>query len=257
MGFYTEKVLTVHHWDETLFSFKTTRDQGLRFRNGEFLMVGLPLDNAKKIMRAYSIASPNYAEHLEFLSIKVPDGALTSRLQHLKVGDEIYVSKKPTGTLVADDLKPGKNLYLLATGTGLAPFLSIIQDPEIYENFEKIILCHGVRYKSELCYQDFILNQLPENEYLGEQISQQLVYYPAVTREKYKTQGRLTQLIESQQLFEDLDMQPFDPDADRAMICGSQSVLKDLSELLEQYGLEVSPKLGVQGDYVIERAFVE
>ncbi len=257
-NFYTEKVISVHHWNETLFSFTTTRSQGLRFRNGEFIMLGLqPEDGEKKVMRAYSIASPNYAENLEFLSIKVPNGLLTSRLQHLKPGEEIIVSKKPTGTLVVDDLSPGKNLYLLATGTGLAPFIGIIQDPEIYERFEKIILCHGVRYKSELCYQDFILNQLPQSEFLGDEVKQKLIYYPAVTREPFQTQGRLTSLIESQQLFSDIDLEPFDPEVDRAMICGSQSMLNDLKDLLEQHGLKISPKLGVQGDYVIERAFVE
>lgn len=256
-NFNTETVLSVEHWNDTLFSFKTTRNQGLRFRNGEFLMLGLLLDNGKKIMRAYSIVSPNYTEYLEFFSIKVPDGTLTSHLQHLKVGDEVIISKKPTGTLVADDLKPGKNLYLLSTGTGLAPFLSIIQDPEIYDRFEKIILCHGVRYKNELCYQDLILNQLPQNEFLGAMIQEKLIYYPAVTREAFHTQGRLTHLIESQKLFSDLDMQPFDPEIDRAMICGSQTMLKDLSDLLDQHGMQASTKMGVQGDYVIERAFVE
>jgi ferredoxin--NADP+ reductase len=257
-NFYTEKVLSVHHWNDTLFSFTTTRSQSLRFRNGEFVMLGLPpKDGEKKLMRAYSIASPNYAEHLEFLSIKVPNGQLTSRLQHLEPGNEVIVSKKPTGTLVTDDLRPGKNLYMLATGTGLAPFLSMIQDPDIYDRFDKVILCHGVRYKSELCYQDFLLNELPQSEFLGEEIRQKLIYYPAVTREPFQTQGRLTDLIESQQLFNDLDTEPFDPDIDRAMICGSQSMLKDLSQLLDDHGLSISPKLGVQGDYVIERAFVE
>lgn len=253
---HTETVLSVHHWDENLFSFKTSRDKGLRFRNGEFVMIGLPLENGKKVMRAYSIASPNYEDHLEFFSIKVQDGALTSRLQHLQVGDEVLVTKKPTGTLVLDDLRPGKNLYLLATGTGLAPFISLIQDIEVYERFEKVILCHGVRYVSELCYQDFIQNQLPNNEFFGEEVTEKLIYYPTVTREKYHNQGRLTQLIQCKKLFLDIGLPPFHPDHDRVMICGSMQMNKDIAKLLDTAGLEASPRLGVQGDYVVERAFV-
>lgn len=161
----TERVLSVHHWNDSLFSFKTTRDPGLRFENGQFVMIGLEVEG-RPLMRAYSIASPNYEDHLEFYSIKVPNGPLTSRLQHLQVGDSIRVSKKPTGTLLLDDLRPGKNLYLLATGTGLAPFLSLIQEPEAYERYEKIVLVHGVRFVSELAYAEFITQQLPENEFL-------------------------------------------------------------------------------------------
>jgi ferredoxin--NADP+ reductase len=253
---YTEKVLDVHHWNEALFTFRTTRNPGLRFRNGEFVMIGLPLDNGKRVMRAYSIASPNYEDHLEFYSIIVQDGALTSRLQHLQVGDEIFVSKKPTGTLVLDDLKPGKNLYLLSTGTGLAPFISLIQDPEIYERFEKVILCHGVRHIADLSYQDFIKDELPNNEYIGEAVAEKLIYYPAVTREAFRHQGRLTHLIETQQLFTDIGLAPFDPEVDRAMICGSMQMNKDTTVLLDKHGLESSPRRGVQGDYVVERAFI-
>src|SRR5690606_21980224 len=163
----TERVLSVHHWNDTLFSFTTTRDESLRFENGQFVMIGMEVDG-KPLMRAYSIASANYDDHLEFLSIKVPDGPLTSRLQHLKVGDSLLVSRKPVGTLVLHDLLPGKHLYLFATGTGLAPFMSIIQDPETYERFEKVILVHGVRLVSELAYTDFITKELPQNEYFGE-----------------------------------------------------------------------------------------
>ena len=191
----TEKILSVHHWNDTLFSFKTTRQDGLRFENGQFVMIGLEVDG-RPLARAYSVASPNYDEHLEFLSIKVQDGPLTSRLQHIKVGDDILVSRKPTGTLIIHDLKPGKNLYLLSTGTGLAPYMSLIQDIEVYDRFEKIILIHGVRKINDLAYADFIENELPNNEFFGEEIKKKLIYYPTVTREPYKNEGRLTDLIE-------------------------------------------------------------
>lgn len=252
----TEKVLSVHHWNDTLFSFKTTRDPGLRFENGQFVMIGLQVDG-KPIMRAYSIASPNYEEHLEFFSIKVPNGPLTSRLQHLEVGQDVLVSRKPTGTLVLDDLKPGKHLYLFSTGTGLAPFMSVIQDPEAYERYEKIVLIHGVRYVSELAYEDFITRALPQNEFFGEEVRSKLIYYPTVTREPYRNQGRLTDLIESGKLFDDIGLPPLDPAVDRGMICGSPQMLEDTSALLDRRGFKVSPRIGEPGDYVIERAFVE
>jgi ferredoxin--NADP+ reductase len=252
----TEKVLSVHHWNDTLFSFKTTRDPGLRFENGQFVMIGLQVDG-KPLMRAYSIASPNYEEHLEFFSIKVPNGPLTSRLQHLEVGQDVLVSRKPTGTLVLDDLKPGKNLYLFSTGTGLAPFMSVIQDPEAYERYEKIVLIHGVRYVSELAYEGFITRELPQNEFFGEEVRNKLIYYPTVTREPYRNQGRLTDLIESGKLFEDIGLPPLDPAVDRGMICGSPQMLEDTSALLDRRGFQISPRIGEPGDYVIERAFVE
>jgi ferredoxin--NADP+ reductase len=254
--FATEKVLSVHHWNDTLFSIKTTRDPGLRFENGQFVMIGLQVDD-KPLVRAYSIASPNYEEHLEFFSIKVQNGPLTSRLQHIKVGDDLLVSRKPTGTLVLDDLKPGKHLYLLSTGTGLAPFISLIQDPATYEKFEKVILTHGVRNVSELAYADYIENQLKENEFLGEMVKSQLIYYPTVTREPYRNAGRLTDLIENGKIFEDIGLPPLDPAVDRAMICGSPAMLKDLSDILDARGFQISPHIGTPGDYVIERAFAE
>ncbi|MDR2874938.1 MAG: ferredoxin--NADP reductase [Methylobacillus sp.] len=257
MSWYdTQKVLSVHHWNDTLFSFTTTRDPGLRFENGQFVMIGLQVDG-KPIMRAYSIASPNYAEHLEFFSIKVPNGPLTSRLQHLQIGQEILVSRKPTGTLVLGDLKPGKHLYLLSTGTGLAPFMSVIQDPEAYERFEKIVLIHGVRQVSELAYENFITRELPQNEFFGDEVREKLIYYPTVTREAYRNQGRLTDLIASGKLFDDIGLPPLNPDVDRAMICGSARMLKDTAALLDERGFQVSPRVGSPGDYVIERAFVE
>lgn len=254
--FLAERVLDVHHWNNTLFSFRTTRHQGLRFRNGQFIMIGLEVEG-RPLLRAYSIASANYQEHLEFLSIKVQNGPLTSRLQHLKEGDTLILSRKPTGTLVTDDLLPGKRLYLIATGTGLAPFMSLIRDPEVYERFEKVILFHGVRLVSELAYTDFISNKLPQDEFLGEYVREKLLYYPSVTREPFRNQGRITHLVDSGKFFTDLDLPPFDPKVDRVMICGSPSMLQDTCDLLDARGFTISPGIGEPGDYVIERAFAE
>lgn len=253
----TEQVLSVHHWNDSLFSFKTTRSPGLRFENGQFVMIGLQVDE-RPLLRAYSIVSPNYEEYLEFFSIKVPNGPLTSRLQHVQIGDTIQVSKKPTGTLLLDDLLPGKHLYLLGTGTGLAPYISLIQDPAVYERFEKVILVHGVRFANELAYADFITHELPQNEYFGDQVKEKLIYYPTVTREPFKHQGRITELMRSGQLFADIGLPPINPQDDRAMLCGSPAMLSDLSEMLSnEFKLQVSPRLGEPADYVIERAFVE
>jgi ferredoxin--NADP+ reductase len=252
----TERVLSVHHWNETLFSFKTTRDRALRFENGHFVMVGLEVEG-RPVTRAYSIASPNYEDHLEFFSIKVPDGLLTSRLQHIEPGDDLLISRKPVGTLVVHDLLPGKYLYLFSTGTGLAPFLSIIRDPEVYERFQKVVLVHGVRLVSELAYADFIEDELPKHELLADVISEKLIYYPTVTREPFQNRGRLTDLIESGKLFQDVGLPPLDPRRDRAMICGSPTMLKETSALLDARGFTISPSSGVPGDYVLERAFVE
>lgn len=253
----TEQVLSVHHWNDSLFSFKTTRSPGLRFANGQFVMIGLQVED-RPLMRAYSIASPNYEEYLEFFSIKVPNGPLTSRLQHLQVGDSIQISKKPTGTLLVDDLLPGKHLYLLGTGTGLAPYISLIQDPDVYERYEKVVLVHGVRYANELAYADFITQELPNNEFFGELAREKLIYYPTVTREPFKNQGRITELMRSGKLFSDIGLPPINPQDDRAMLCGSPAMLDDLSVMLsEDFGLRVSPRVGEPADFVIERAFVE
>ena len=252
----TEKVISVHHWNDTLFSFRTTRERGLRFENGHFIMIGLEVDG-RPLLRAYSIASPNHEEYLEFFSIKVPNGPLTSRLQKIEVGSDVLIGSKPTGTLVIRDLKPGKNLYLLSTGTGLAPFLSIVQDPETYEHFEKVVLIHGVRYVSELAYAKFFTEELPQHEFLGDMVKEKLIYYPTVTREPFRNQGRLTGLVESGKLFTDIGLPPFDPAIDRAMICGSPNMLADSSAMLDARGFKISPHTGVAGDYVIERAFVE
>jgi ferredoxin--NADP+ reductase len=251
-----ERVLSVHHWNSTLFSFTTTRDPAFRFENGHFVMVGLVVDG-KPLMRAYSIASANYDEFLEFFSIKVAHGPLTSRLQHLRVGDEVLVSRKATGTLTLHDLRPGKHLYLLGTGTGLAPFLSIIKDPETYHRFEKIVLVHGVRQVDELAYREVITEELPSNEYFGENVRDKLIYYPTVTREKFTNQGRLTDLIRSGRLFQGVGLPALDPAVDRVMVCGSPAMLKDTCQLLDEIGFRISPRIGEPGDYVIERAFVE
>jgi len=255
-AFLEERVLSVHHWTDRLFSFTTTRDQALRFSNGHFTMIGLRGDNGKPLLRAYSIASANYEEHLEFLSIKVPDGPLTSKLQHIQVGDTIIVGRKPTGTLLCDYLLPGKNLYLMGTGTGLAPFMSIIRDPETYERFEKVILVHGVRQVNELAYHDYITQELPANEFLGEMVTNQLLYYPTVTREPYKNQGRVTELMENGKLFADLGLPPLNPETDRVMICGSPEMLKDLKRICEERGLKEG-NTSTPGAFVIERAFAE
>jgi len=254
-AFFEEKVLSVHHWNDTLFSFTTTRNPTLRFKTGQFVMIGLEV-NGRPLMRAYSVVSAHYEDHLEFYSIKVPDGPLTSRLQHLQVGDTLLVSKKPTGSLIMDNLKPGKNLYLLSTGTGLAPFMSVVRDPEFYDAFEKIVLTHGVRWKSELGYFEHITEELPDHEHFGELIKNQLIYYPTVTREEFATQGRLTDLLESGKLCDDIGLPQLNPETDRVMICGSPSMLKDLVEILEKRGF-VEGTSHAPGDYVIERAFVE
>lgn len=254
-AFNHEKVLTVHHWTDKLFSFTTTRDASLRFSNGHFTMIGLKV-NGKPLLRAYSIVSANYEEHLEFLSIKVQDGPLTSRLQHIQPGDEIIVGRKPTGTLLIDYLLPGKRLYLLSSGTGLAPFLSIVRDPATFEKYEQVVLVHGVREVAELAYYKYLTEELPQHELLGEMIQQQLLYYPTVTRESFRHQGRITDLIDSGKLFQDLGIPVLDPETDRAMICGSPAMLRDLKEILERRGFKEG-NTSKPGDFVIERAFVE
>jgi ferredoxin--NADP+ reductase len=256
MSNYTEEtVLSVQHWTDSLFSFTATRTPSFRFSNGQFTMLGLEV-NGKPLLRAYSMVSTNYDEELEFFSIKVPDGPLTSRLQHIKEGDRILVGKKPTGTLVHDNLLPGKTLYLLSTGTGLAPFMSIIRDLETYEKFEKVVLVHGCRQIAELAYGEKITQALPKDEYLGELIRDKLVYYPTVTREPFRHRGRVTDLITSGQLFKDIGMPAFDPATDRAMLCGSPQMLSDMKAILEAQGF-IEGSSGKPATYVIEKAFVE
>jgi len=251
----TERVLTVRHWTDTQFTFTTTRDRGLRFENGQFVMVGLAVAE-RPLLRAYSIASANHEEHLEFLSIKMPDGPLTSRLQHVRAGDEILVSRKPTGTLVLQDLRPGKRLYLLSTGTGAAPFMSVIKDPEVYERFEHIVFVHGVRWARETAVVRHQIEMLRTHELLGAGVRARLRYHPAVTREPHANRGRLTTLIEAGRLARDLGLPVLDPALDRVMVCGSQAMLTDTCALLDARGFTLSPHIGAAGDYLIERAFV-
>jgi ferredoxin--NADP+ reductase len=254
-AFNVERVTWVQHWTDTLFSLRTTRDPGFRFESGQFVMLGLEVDG-KPLLRAYSIASAHYAEELEFYSIKVPDGPLTSRLLKVKVGDEVLVGKKPTGTLVLDGLRPGRNLYMLGTGTGLAPFLSLARDPEVYERFDKVIVTHTVREVADLSYRQFLSHDLPNDPDLGELVAPKLIYYPSVTREPFVHQGRITDLIASGQLFSDIGLPPLDPARDRLMLCGGPSVLVDLKAMLLERGYEEG-SVAKPGDFVLERAFVE
>ncbi len=255
-AFGPETVLDVRHWTDDYFSFTTTRNEGFRFDNGQFVMIGLETET-RPLLRAYSIASANWEERLEFFSIKVPDGPLTSRLQHIQPGDAVLVGKKPTGTLLISDLHPGRHLYLLGTGTGLAPWLSVIKDPETYERFDKVILTHGVRFEKDLAYRDYFEDELPQHEFLGEIVRDKLLYYPAVTREDFRNRGRLTELLESGQMQQTLGLPPLDPEYDRAMICGSPQMLADLRQTLDARGFVASSRIGTPGHYVFERAFVE
>ena len=260
-------VTDVHHWNDTLFSFKTTRSPTFRFESGQFVMIGLEIDG-RPLLRAYSIASANYEDELEFFSIKVPDGALTSKLQHIEPGSTVMHSVKPAGTLVPGHLLPGKRLYLLATGTGLAPFMSIVRDPFIYEQYEQIILVHGTRWISELAYQDELLDQLPANPYFGDEVKSKLIYHPTVTRESYLFsgnreksagrlhQGRITHLLDSGELAEMTGQPPLNPDHDRFMLCGNDAMLSDLSHMLESKGFSKATSR-MQGHFVIEQAFLE
>ena len=254
-AFLTETVTWVQHWTDQLFSFRTTRDPAFRFQSGQFVMVGLEAEG-KPLLRAYSIASPSWHEELEFYSIKVPDGPLTSRLQKIQVGDKVLIGKKPTGTLVLDGLKPGKRLYMLGTGTGLAPWLSLARDPEVYDRFDEVIVTHTVRQVADLNYRELFETELPNDEILGEIIGDKLHYYPTVTREPFKTKGRITDLIASGQMVKDLGFCELDPANDRLMLCGGPSVLADLKTLLVGRGY-VEGSLAAPGDYVLERAFVE
>jgi len=254
-GFNQERVLDVRHWTDKLFSFRTTRDPALRFENGQFVMIGLVVDG-KPLLRAYSVVSANYDEHLEFLSIKVPDGPLTSRLQHIREGDTIVSSRKPTGTLLINNLKPGKRLYLLCTGTGFAPFGAIIRDPETYERFEQVIVVYGCRNIAELDFGTETVTSVRESEYLGEVAKTQLLYYTTVTREPYYHEGRITTLIENGKLFSDLGVPALDREHDRVMICGNPDMLVELRDMLQKRGF-IEGNNSEPGEFVIEKAFVE
>ncbi|NVN12629.1 ferredoxin--NADP reductase [Nguyenibacter vanlangensis] len=250
-----ETVLSVHHWTDRLFSFTTTRDAALRFENGQFAMIGIEVEG-KPLLRAYSIASANYEDQMEFLSIAVPDGPLTSRLRHVKPGDRVLIGRKPTGTLLLDNLRPGRNLYFLATGTGLAPFMSLIKDPTVYERFDRVILSHTVRVSGELAYANHIRHELPQHEFLGEDVAGKLLYYPAVTREPFAVTDRITKLIESGKIFADLEIPPLDPEHDRVMICGSPEMLADTEAMLVARGFDEGNNSN-PGAYVVEKAFAE
>jgi len=254
-AFNVETVTWVRHWTPELFSFRTTRDPAFRFENGQFVMLGLEVEG-KPLLRAYSIASPNWDEGLEFYSIKVQDGPLTSRLQKIKEGDELLIGRKPTGTLVLDALKPGRTLYMVGTGTGLAPWLSLVRDPEVYERFDTVVVTHTVRNVADLNYREFLSHELPNDPDLGEMIAPKLKYYPTVTREPFPTMGRITNLMQSGQMFEDLGLPPLDPSVDRLMMCGGPSVLADLKAIMLERNFEEG-SIAKPGDFVLERAFVE
>ena len=255
-AFEPAQVKWIHHWNERLFSLGVTRKPTFRFINGHFTMLGLEGEK-RPTMRAYSIASPEYEDHLEFLSIKVEDGALTSRLKDVKPGDTVLLGQKPVGSLVLGDLRPGRNIYLFATGTGLAPYLALIRDPEIYERFEHVVVVHGVRVVTDLAYRELLSKDITQHPYIGEQASKQLIYYPTVTREPFEHEGRITNAVESGSLTESIGLPALDPAQDRAMICGSMAVLRDLSALLDSMGFTCSPNQGEPGDYVVERSFVD
>ena len=254
MALLKEKVIDVHHWTDKTFSFKTTRDMSFRFKNGEFAMIGLEIEG-RPLLRAYSVVSPNHENHLEFLSIKVPNGPLTSRLQYIKNDDEILINSKPTGTLVCDYLLPGRNLFLLSTGTGLAPFMSIIRDPETYEKFDKIILTHTVRNPKELAYED-MLKKLNSDEIYSEVTKGKFVYFNTVTRDKWPRTGRITKWIRENKLWNEVGVDRFDPKQDRVMICGSEDMTNELKSMFEKLGSEEG-STKVQGGFVIEKAFAE
>lgn len=254
-GYFAEQVLSVHHWTDTLFSFTTTRDPAFRFENGQFTMLGLVLED-RPLTRAYSMASANHEDHLEFFSIKVPDGPLTSRLQHLRPGDDILIGRKPTGTLVTPNLLPGRVLYMLATGTGLAPFLSLVKDPEVYERYDRVVLAHTCRYSAELAFADRLRHELPAHEYLGGMIGEKLSYYPTVTREPFDTQGRISDIMRAGRIYRDLGLEPLDPEEDRIMMCGSPAMLTEMTDWVEDTGFTMGNN-AAPGSYVIEKAFVE
>ncbi len=252
---FVERVLTVHHWTDTLFSFTCTRDPAFRFKSGQFTMIGLKVEG-RPLLRAYSMVSAIWEETLEFLSIKVPNGPLTSRLQHILPDDEVLIGRKPVGTLLAESLLPGRNLYLLGTGTGLAPFMSLIKDPDTYEPFERVVLVHGCRIAAELAYEAEIAHTLKDHELLGEIVRDKLIYYPTVTREVFRHTGRITDLMFTGKLPADLGLPPLDKEQDRIMLCGSPGLLNDFNQFFRNHHW-LEGTNAAQGQFVIEKAFVE
>ena len=253
-AFNGETVTWVHHWTDRLFSFRCTRGENFRFVAGQFAMIGLMVEN-KPLVRAYSMVSAPWEEELEFLSIKVQDGPLTSRLQHVKPGDTVLIGRKPTGTLLTENLLPGRTLWLLSTGTGIAPFMSLIREPAVYDRFERVVLAHTVREENELAYRELISTHLPAHEFLGEVVGGKLLYYPSLTRAPFPTQGRITDLIGSGRIFADLGLPPLSPEADRVMLCGSENMNRDVSAMLEARGFAEGSN-HEPGSYVVEKAFV-
>ncbi len=253
---HLQKVTWVHHWSKGLFSFRIERPISFRFRSGEFVMIGLK-DGDKPLLRAYSIVSPNWEEHLEFFSVKVPGGSLTSRLQHMEVGNYIFLGKKPTGTLTLDALLPGQRLFMVATGTGLAPFLSVLRDPETHEKFKEIIITHTVRHEQELAYRDFLEREIRNDEIFGELLKDRFTYYPTVTQGEFMTRGRITDRIRAGDFAADLGLvgNRFNLETARVMVCGSMAFNKDMAAMLEDHGL-VEGSNAAPGSYVLERAFV-
>jgi ferredoxin--NADP+ reductase len=254
-GLDVQPVLWVHHWTPELFSFRIARPRSFRFVSGEFVMIGLLGADGRPVLRAYSIASPSWEDHLEFFSVKVPQGALTSRLQHLEVGDHIFLGRKPTGTLVTEALTPAKRLIMVGTGTGLAPFLSVLRDPETHEKFEQIIITHTVRDKEELAYRGFLEEEIGEDEIFGELLRNRFTYYPTVTRGEFHRRGRITDRIREGLFREDLGLTVDDRSTSRFMICGSIAFNKDMVDILSGWGMNEGTR-SASADYVVERAFV-
>lgn len=254
-GFFRERVTQIQHYTDKLFSFTTTRAPAFRFQSGQFAMIGLQIDG-KPLLRAYSMASAIYDDHLEFFSIKVPDGPLTSRLQHIKLGDEVLIGAKPTGTLLISNLRPGKRLLLLGTGTGFAPFSSILRDPETYENFETVIAVEGCRNIAELEFATQTVTAVRSHEFLSELVDGKLHYYATVTREPYHHQGRIPDLLFSGLLFDQLGLPALDLSNDRIMMCGNPALLADMRKSLTERSWTEGSN-GRPGDFVIEKAFVE
>jgi ferredoxin--NADP+ reductase len=250
-----QTVTSVTHYTDRLFAFRVTRPRTLRFRSGEFVMIGLMGENGRPLLRAYSIASPSWDDELEFYSIKVPDGPLTSKLQHIRPGDEIILRPKPVGTLVHDALLPGKRLWLFATGTGFAPFASLLRDPETWEKYEQVVITHTCREVAELTYGREIVESLKDDELIGEMVEGKLLYYPTTTREESPKMGRITTLIETGEVFRDLGIPPLDPAVDRAMVCGSLAFNLDIKALLEKAGLREGANSD-PAEFVVEKAFV-